>query len=207
MAQTMDTTLEDLDKPKYLFPVSYKYYLIGQYILLGLAIAVFGDFVLALVFELVKTLKTEAEFNFSARLFSDLGISVSLLAGAYVTHRHKERIREMVGNWTPLRFPEPIWVRTGVRDSGGDIIDCKFEAEVTLWFADADSAEAATKLQGRIRDTIKLFLEEASQDPVLRRSKNYLSDWLNESFKMPDLQKIEIRSTKFYPAPRGADEE
>jgi hypothetical protein len=197
---------QDIDKPKYLFPASYKYFLIGQYILLGIAIAVFGDFILALIFELVHTFKSDEGFDFNTRLLSDLGICALFLIGVFFTHRHKEHIREMVGNWAPLVFKDPVWVRTGVRDSGGDILDCKFEAEITLWFSNTDCADAATKFQGKIRDALKLFLEEASQDPVLRRSKNYLNDWINESFQMADLQKIEVRSIKFYPAPRGEDE-
>lgn len=197
----------DTEKPKYLYPVSYRYYLIGQYVLLGISIVVFGDFIFALILELVQTIKTDDAFAFNARLFSDLGISAIFLVGVYFTHRHKERIREMVGNWAPLPFRDPIWVRTGVRDSSGQIIDCKFEAEMTLWFSDSDSAREAAKFQGKIRDALRLFLEEASQDPVLRRSKNYLNDWINDSFQMADLQKIEIRTIRFYPAPRGADEE
>ena len=198
--------IEDIEKPKYLFPASYKYYLIGQYVLLGISIAIFGDFILALIFELVNVFQTEESFNFSARLSSDLGLSALFLAGMYFTHRHKEKIKEMISNWSPLVFQEPVWVRTGVRDSGGQILDCKFEAEVTLWFSDADSASAASKFQNKIRSALKLFLEEVSQDPVLRRSKNYLNDWINDSFQMQDLQKIDIRSIKFYPAPRGEDE-
>jgi hypothetical protein len=207
MEQTVETTSKNLDKPKYLFPPSYRYYLIGQYVLLGISIAVFGDFVFALIFEIVHTLKSEDGFRFNMRLASDLGICALFLIGVFFTHRHKEHIREMVGNWAPLVFHDPVWIRTGVRDAGGDILDCKFEAEVTLWFSASDCAKAASKFQGKIRDALKLFLEEASQDPVLRRSRNYLNDWINDSFDMPDLERIEIRSIKFYPAPRGEDEE
>jgi hypothetical protein len=206
MAQSAEAQTPDTEKPRYLYPVSYRYYLIGQYVLLGIAIIVFGDFVFALILELVHTIKTEDGFSFNARLLSDLGISALFLIGVFFTHRHKERIREMVGNWAPLVFRDPIWVRTGVRDSSGEILDCKFEAEMTLWFSDADSAREAEKFEGKIRDALKLFLEEASQDPVLRRSKNYLNDWINDSFQMADLRKIEIRTIKFYPAPRGEDE-
>jgi hypothetical protein len=204
---TIVANTENIEKPKYLFPASYKYYMIGQYVLLGISIAIFGDFVLALIFELVNMFQTEEGFNFTTRLSSDLGLSALFLAGMYFTHRHKEHIKEMISNWAPLVFKEPVWVRTGVRDSGGQILDCKFEAEVTLWFSDADSASAASKFQNKIRNALKLFLEEASQDPVLRRSKNYLNDWINDSFQMQDLRKIDIRSIKFYPAPRGEDED
>ncbi|MBL6600778.1 MAG: hypothetical protein ISP41_17970 [Alphaproteobacteria bacterium] len=206
MAQSTEVQTPDAEKPKYLYPVAYRYYLIGQYALLGISIIVFGDFIFALILEVVHTVKTEDGFSFNARLLSDLGICAVFLAGVFFTHRHKERIREMVGNWAPLVFRDPVWVRTGVRDSSGEILDCKFEAEMTLWFSDSDSAREAEKFQGKIRDALKLFLEEASQDPVLRRSKNYLNDWINDSFEMADLQKIEIRTIKFYPAPRGADE-
>lgn len=206
MAQTVPAESSTTDKPKYLYPVSYRYYLVGQYALLGISIIVFGDFVFALILEVVHSLRTDDGFSFNARLLSDLGICGVFLAGVFFTHRHKERIREMVGSWEPLVFAEPVWVRTGVRDASGEILDCKFEAEMTLWFSDSDSVKEATKFQGKIRDALKLFLEEASQDPVLRRSKNYLNDWINDSFEMADLQKIEIRSIKFYPAPRGMDE-
>lgn len=198
MAQAIET-------PKYLFPASYKYYLLGQYFLFGAAIIVFGDFVISVIIEVVDNLSSDESFNFSARLSSDLALCVLLLAAAAFTHRHKERIRLMISNWSPMTFDEPIWVTTGVKDSNGEILDCRFEAEMTLWFADEESADAASKFQGRIRGALKLFLEEASQDPVLRRSKNYLNDWVNESFQMQDLQKIEIRSTKFYPAPIQQD--
>lgn len=205
MAQISETASQNLDKPKYLYPASYQYFLIGQYALLGISIVVFGDFIFAVILEVVHAIKSGQGFRFNARLFSDLGICALFLIGVFFTHRHKERIREMVGNWAPLVFKDPVSIRTGIRDSGGDILDCKFEAEITLWFSDADNANAATKFQGKIRDALKLFLEEASQDPVLRRSKNYLNDWINESFEMPELKKIEIRSIKFYPAPRGQD--
>lgn len=206
MAQSAEVQAPETEKPRYLYPVSYRYFLIGQYVLLGIAIIVFGDFIFALILELVHTIKTEDGFSFNARLLSDLGISALFLVGVFFTHRHKERIREMAGNWAPLVFRDPIWVRTGVRDSSGEILDCKFEAEMTLWFSDSDSASEARKFESKIRDALKLFLEEASQDPVLRRSKNYLNDWINDSFQMADLQKIEIRTIKFYPAPRGEDE-
>jgi hypothetical protein len=201
MAQISEQTSQDIEKSKYLYPTSYRYYLIGQYVLLGISIIVLGDFVFALIFELVHSLKTDEGFRFNTRLTSDLGICALFLVGVYFTNRHKERIREMVGNWAPLVFEEPVWVRTGVRDGGGAILDCRFEAEVTLWFSSADNVDEARKVQGKIRDALKLFLEEASQDPVLRRSKNYLNDWINESCQMPELQKIEIRSIKFYPTP------
>ena len=205
MAHLSETTSQNLDKPKYLYPTSYQYYLVGQYVLLGISIVMFGDFVFAVILELIHTLKTEAGFTFNARLFSDLGICALLLIGVFFTHRHKEHIREMVGNWAPFVFEDPVWIRTGVRDSGGDIVDCKFETEITFWFSDASGADKALKFQDKIREALKLFLEEAAQDPVLRRSKSYLNDWINDSFKMPDLQKIEIRSTKFYPAPPDDD--
>lgn len=195
-----------LDKPKFLFPRSYRYYLVGQYILLGGALVVLGDLVLSLIIELVRVFQDDVTFSINDRIYSGLGIFATLLAATYLVHRHKERIRETVGNWAPLEFSNPVSVRTGVRDAGGEIRDCCFEAEMTLWFSSDETASDAAKIQGRIRDALKLFLEEASQDPVLRRSKNYFNDWINDTFQMPEMQKIEVRSLKFYPAPRTETE-
>jgi hypothetical protein len=201
MAQISDTSSPNLDKPKYLYPASYQYFLIGQYVLLGISIAMFGDFVLATIFELVNTLKTDEGFRFNARLFSDLGICVLLLIGVYFTNRHKEHIRELVGNWAPMVFQNPVSIRTSVRDSGGATLDCDFETEVTFWFSDAACVERALKYEAKLGEALKQYLEKASHDPVLRRSRSHLNNWINESFQMQDLKKIEIRSIRFFPAP------
>lgn len=104
-------------------------------------------------------LKTEDGLSFNMRLTLDLGISDLSLISVFFTLRHKELIQEMSGYSAPLVFPDSVWVRTGGRNSGGTILDCKSEAEITLWFSSSDCANKASKFQGKIRNTVRLFLQ------------------------------------------------
>ncbi|MDA1309536.1 MAG: hypothetical protein O2985_08020 [Proteobacteria bacterium] len=154
---------------------------------------------------LVSAFQSTVGFQITSRLISDLGGCVLLLALSYFIHQHKEHIRAMVSKWTPLEFPGPVCVLTGIKDSGGEIRQCRFEVGMTLWFADEHSAAEAIKTQDKIHNAMQLFLEEAAHDPVLRRSRGYLNDWINDSYKMPDLQRIDVQSLTFSPIHYGAD--
>jgi len=147
------------------------------------SIIIFGDLVYLVIAGLVSTFQSNLGFQITLRLISDLDGCVLLLALSYFIHQHKASICSMVSKWTPMEFSGPFCVLTGIKDFGGEIRQCQLEVGMTLWFADKNSASEAIKIQDKTHNAMKLFLEEAAHDPVLRPSRGYLNAWINNSFK------------------------
>ena len=176
-----------------------------QYACLGIAIITTGDFLVATLSATFDWLMSDKGLNIAGRAYLDLALAVGLAAVTFFTHQYKEKIRDMVSNWAPMEFDPPVVVKTGVRDDAGNILTCKFTAELTLWFSSDDDVEQMKRYENKVRNALKLFLEEASQDPLLRRSKTYLNDWFNESFHLPELRKVEVHSIKMSPVTNMED--
>jgi hypothetical protein len=190
----------------YLYPPNYKVFILGQYVTVGTAIILLGFTGFNLLIEFSGWIFGEGNtIDISVHYTNVAGI-FGLFIVAFLIHRHKESIRHAVDQLSPLRLDEPVWIETGVRDTTGAIVTCRFEADLTLWFVNDKAAKEAEIIQGNIRNALKLFLEEASQDPVLRRSTTYFDEWLNGAFLLPGLAKIRTKTIQFSPISNSSDE-
>lgn len=187
------------DPRNHLLPDNFQYYVIAEGACFTFSIVFISMMLFSLLPKVIDAMFGAEQIIISATELTYLGISALFLAGGIGLRKRKQFIAEDVGNWVELEFDDPLDVDVNIKDYSGKFTECEFIVKMKLWFENQDKHGEASRIVEQIQKALKLYLAEAGQDPVMRQSPIYLADWLNDSFVLDGLKRIEVVSSKFQP--------
>lgn len=182
-----------------LFPSSYGYAYWAMYTSMLLGILLFSDLSVRLVIGFFGFLGGDEWDPLRRREILDAVGALAAATLAYMCFRYRRDVRGRIDKWVKFEFAKPISIDLVIDDTSGRPIKVRFTVDMDFWFEDEDGAQEARRIEEKIVATLELFLEEASRDPVARRSKTYFQEWIDEAFKMPKVAKIDVKSTDMRP--------
>lgn len=184
-----------------LFPPSYGYAYWVQYGCLLVGILLTSHLIVNVVIGLFGYLGGERWSVFGGRELTDVVGAVAAFSLAGMGYQYRRKIRNEIGKWTRFSFKEPISIETPIQNSTGEMVECRFVVDIDLWFETKSAAEEARVLEDKIVLVLQTLMEEASRDPVARRSKTHFHEFLEAVFTLPKVARIDVKSTDFKPVP------